>query len=282
MIQDSIKITYGKWEAQINPRLGANIISLKEDGKDILRPLEDEAALQINPYLYGAPILAPANRTYLGKFTFEGVEYTLPINEAKNNCNLHGSVLYQPFEVLSSDESSVKLMLTDKECGCYPFPFSLTVSYKLCEEGCVSEFEFKNEGDGNMPLTFALHTTFVEPESFTLPVNEKQERDNHCIPTGRYIPLSEQEEGYVVGSPSRGLRVDGYFHSAGKVAKVGDYTYTVSENFDHWVLFNGGGVRGFLCLEPQAGRSNGLNYADGHMVVAPKESAFFRTVISKD
>ena len=211
MIADTVTIRHDKWLALVCPRLGANVIKLTHEGKDVLRPLTDEDELKINPYLQGAPILMPANRTHKGKFTFEGKEYTLPLNEPQNDCNLHGSVLYQSFQTLSVTENEAVMRLTDTNGESYPFPFELTVRYTLSEQGLLSEYVVKNIGKGNMPLTFALHTTFVEPDEFTIPIDLCQEKDEHHIPSGRYIELDDQQKRYVTGSPSSGLIITGYF-----------------------------------------------------------------------
>lgn len=280
MIKDVIKIESGEWAAEICPRLGANVVNLKYNGSDVLAPLNDEAQLEKSLYLQGAPILMPANRTYKGRFTFEGKEYVLPINEPHNDCNLHGSVLKQAFDVVETAVDSVTLRLLDTEAKSYPFPFELTVVYSVSENGFLSEFTVKNVGEGNMPLTFCTHTNFVEPESFRVPLRLCQEKDAHHIPTGRYVPLDAQQQGYVSGSPSRSLYITGYFLSDGTRAEVGDYYYDVSDNYDHWIFYNGGGGRGFLCVEPQAGKVDGLNNG-GYILVKKGESVKFSTRISR-
>ncbi|MBQ8407557.1 MAG: aldose 1-epimerase [Clostridia bacterium] len=282
MIKDSITIKSGKWQAHICPRLGGNVIQLTYAGQDVLRPLDDEEQLKENPYLQGAPILMPANRTFEGRFSFEGREYSLPLNEPQNNCNLHGSVLYEAFDVVSTDEKNAVLRLVDKTCKSYPFPFSLTVTYSLSMGGLSADYEIENIGDGNMPLTFCLHTTFMEPEKFTVPIDMCQEKDSHHIPTGRYIELNTAEREIAECSPSRGKVISGYYRSCGNTAHVGDYIYSVSDNFDHWIFYNGAGKGGFLCVEPQAGAVNGLNTDDGHIVLSPGEKIRFETQISEN
>ena len=281
MIKDIITISSGDWTADICPRLGGNVIGLSYKGEEVLRRLTDEAELKINPYLWGAPILMPANRTYQGKFVFEGKEYTLPLNEPRFNCNLHGSVLFEAFETVEATESSVTVRLTDREARSYPFPFGMTVTYTVSEEGLRSTYTVENIGEGNMPMTFCTHTTFTEPESFSTPIDLNQERDKFQIPTGRYVELSEQEKGYVTGSPSVGLYISGYFRSCGNTARVGAYKYTVSDNFNHWVFFNGGGNLGYLCVEPQSGKVNGLNYDDGYNLLRKGEKITFVTDIGR-
>jgi aldose 1-epimerase len=282
MIKDIISIRSGEWQANICPRLGGNVIKLTWGGKDVLRPLDNEEQLKINPYLQGSPVLMPANRTYRGRFVFEGKEYFLPINEPQNDCNLHGSVLSQPFETVKVTDDRAILRFVDREGKIYPFPFALTITYSLTDKGFSASYEVENIGSGSMPLTFSLHTTFVEPNRFSVPIDACQEKDSHHIPTGKYIVLDPQESGYARSSHSEGLVISGYYRAYDTVARVGDYTYTVSENFDHWILFNGRGESGLLCVEPQSGRVNGLNMNDGHTVLSPCEKIKFTTEISRN
>ena len=123
-IKDSIAISAGKWEAGVCPRLGANVIYLRYEGRDVLRPLVEEEQINKNPYIQGAPILLPANRTYLGKFSFEGVDYELPITEPRTNSHLHGLVHREPFELVSADENTVVMKFTNNG-KVYPFAFEI-------------------------------------------------------------------------------------------------------------------------------------------------------------
>ena len=271
-MNDYISIKCGSWEAQVSPRLGANVISLSYNGRDILRPVTDENVL----YIQGAPILLPANRTYLGKFSFEGVEYTLPITEPRTNSHLHGTVHRQKFELVSKSESSVIAKYVNTGAT-YPFNFELLVTYKVMNDGFYSEYVITNTDSKNMPYTFCLHTTFIEPEIFTFPIKSRQEHDAIDIPTGRYVPLTEQEKLYVTGSPSRDIAVCGYYEAAGHTVTADDIAYEVSDNFDHWITYNALGKANYICLEPQAGKVNGLNIDDGHKILAPGESVTYTT-----
>lgn len=258
------------WRAEVAPALGGNIVSLSYNGEDIYVPLKSEKQLEINPYLQGAPILLPANRTAGAKFRFNGKEYKLPLNEPETGAHLHGLVHKQPFTVKYGVENEIKLGYENKG-DIYPFPFLLTVNYLIKNGVFRQEYTVTNTGNTDMPFTFALHTTFKEPDTFSVPIAMKQERDNSLIPTGRYVPLNAQESGYVIGSRSRGLEIVGYFSAAGHTAHIGNARFTVSDNFDHWILFNGRGESGFLCVEPQCGKVDGLNIKDGCKILNPNE-----------
>ena len=92
-----------------------------------------------------------------------------------------------------------------------------------------------------------------------------------------HLELDEQEKNYVTGSPSKGLEIVGYYEAGGHTSRIGDVLYTVSDNFDYWIMYNGRGTSGFLCIEPQAGKVNGLNIPDGYKVLAPCETVTYTT-----
>lgn len=267
-----------KWTAEVSAVHGGNVTRLEYCGKNVLIPLESEEQLKINPYLQGSPILFPANRTFKGEFEFEGDLYTLPLNEPHNNAHLHGLVHLQEFDILSVTDTSVTLGYSGTP-SVYPFPFYISVKYSLEDNAFTQSYVIKTEGNGNMPFTFSLHTTFTEPELFSVPINMCQEKDEHHIPTGRYVELSSQEKAYATGSVSKGLVISGYYKACGHTARVGEYLYSVSENFDHFILFNGKGEMGLLCVEPQCGAVNGLRNGDCK-VLSPNEEMTFACKIS--
>lgn len=267
------------WHAEVAPALGGNIVSLSYNERDIYVPLKSEKQLEINPYLQGAPILLPANRTAGAKFGFNGKEYNLPLNEPATGAHLHGLVHRQPFTVKYCGESEIKLIY-ENNGDVYPFPFLLEVDYIIKDGVFRQEYTVINTGKGEMPFTFALHTTFKEPNSFSVPIDLCQEKDGLHIPTGKYVPLDRGEQGYVTGSPSKGLIISGYYRACGHTAYLDDLSYTVSDNFDHWILFNGRGESGLLCVEPQCGKVDGLNIKDGCKILNPNEETEFWTEIN--
>lgn len=163
----------------------------------------------------------------------------------------------------------------------YPFSFIFTAEYELSDDGLHKKYTVFNTDNKNMPFTFALHTTFVEPSEFSVPIIAAQERNDRALPTGKLIPLNNLENSFVNGCNPNGKIISGYYKSCGNVAKIGDFKYTVSDNFDYWVLFNNGGTHGYLCVEPQSGSVNGLNMRDEHNVIAPNEKMVFSAKIVK-
>ena len=268
-----ISIRGNGWYAEVSPSLGANPILLQYEGKDVLMPRTEE---NTNPFLAGSPLLLPANRTAGGKFTFGGKEYSLPITDMLQCANLHGSLYQQEFRVLGQEKDSAVFSYENRG-EIFPFPFVIRVTYRAKKEGFFSEYVIENVGEGEMPVSFALHTTFREPELFSVPLDACQEKDARHIPTGRMIPLNEKEERYCVGSPSKGIEISGYYRAAGDTACIGEYLRYRVKGFDHWILYNGKGVSGLLCVEPQLGGVNVLNDPKNCPVIPAKTAIRLET-----
>ena len=68
-----IRLQAGDYIALINPERGANCISLRNSKyKAVILREPNKSGVLDNPYLYGMPILYPANRISGGSFRFEG------------------------------------------------------------------------------------------------------------------------------------------------------------------------------------------------------------------
>ena len=99
----------GAYEVGIQPSRGANCLYFKHipSGISALRTYDPDTVEELdNPFLYGTPLLFPPNRIKGGKFTYDGREYALPINEEATGCFLHGTLHETPFEVEQQAEYS--------------------------------------------------------------------------------------------------------------------------------------------------------------------------------
>lgn len=263
-----IRLKNGKWSAIVLPHFGMNVISLKHGRKEILRCPKDMEALEKSPRLHGIPILIPANRTADGTFTFEGKTHSLPITEPLRNNNVHGLMYNAPFTVLSQTESSLTARYENRGDR-YPYPFDMTVTVTLTEEGLEHSLTIK--ALEKMPYTFAYHSTFAEPKAYSVPIGRLYVRNERLLPTGELVRID-----------SLGETFDSFFESVGHTAKLDEFLFTVSDNFDSWVLFNSDGKSGFLCVEPQCGLVNGLNIPGGHKILEAGQEETFTLRITKE
>ena len=260
-----LRLKAGEWQAEVYPPCGMNLTALSFAGRPILRTPADEPTLRENLYVYGNPLLMPANRTKDGRFPFRGKVYELPINEPTRKNNLHGQMADAPFTVLLHTENTVCAVYRNRGER-YPFAFDMTIT-DVIEDGWCRTVELLALED--MPYTLAFHTTFLAPQRFSVPIGQRHVCNKNYIPTG------EQVEAEPLGKV-----ISGFYEATGHQVTVDDYIFTVSNNFDQWVLYNGGGEKGFLCIEPQCGCVNGLN-TEHHRILHTGERDFFTLRIKK-
>ena len=275
-----IQLKFQEWTAEIAAEYGMNTVRLVWNGEEIIRSPESEEPLRQSQRAYGMPLLLPPNRTADGSFVFGGKEYQLPVNDRMKQNHIHGFISQASFTITEQTENHVIGTYQNKG-ELYPFPFCIEVCYWLDEEGYHQKFQICNTGTENMPLTFGLHTNFVEKDFFAIPIARKHEVDERYIPTGKKLPLSEREVQYRQGTGMGQDSVNDFFTSCGHVARMGHMEYVVSENFDQWVLYNGGGDKGFISMEPQCGAVNCLNSREGLLCLEPGKTEVFDTLIRR-
>lgn len=260
MITQTYSLQNQEWSCTICPGFGSNIISLRHNGFPILREPETLSVLQQFPVLFGLPLLLPPNRTSGGKFVFEGQEYSLPINEPVYDNHIHGILHSAAFEVISHSETELRTRLINQG-EYFPFPFQLTIVDQLLPTGLLRSLDIVNTGISAMPLVLGFHTTFTQPNSFSVSIGDRWVVNDRYIPTGEKAALTAEQFTYREGCILTGQRVNGFYEATAPIARIGDYLFSV-DGFDQWILFNSDGKQHFLCVEPQLGPVNALNSGD--------------------
>lgn len=275
---ESVRLHRGPWEARVVPAYGMNMLSLLWHNQPVLRtPGTLEEYLQL-PEGYGIPPLLPANRTRDGKFSYRGKDYQLPINDTKYHTHKHGFLHTAAFEITDVGENHIT--------GCcvnhgqlYPFPFTIDITCRLQDDGCYQTFRITNTGMETMPFLFALHTAFTAPKTTEIPVREIWRADERCIPTGEKASLPDDLRPYAEGTTPTGEAVGYCCPSVGREARIGNYLYRVSQQFTQWIIWNGSGHDGFLCVEPQTAPSNALQREGQPLELPPNQTIQFETSI---
>lgn len=295
-----IKLVGGGYEATIDISKGANCIGLRntEYGAKILREPDPEKGDRYS-FLYGMPILFPANRISDGCFEFEGRRYVFPINEPNTNCHVHGALSQQPFKVESVSADSIRSSFCDNYLG-FPHKFRVEATYTLNENGLTHKVEIFNLSSNNMPIMLGFHTTFNVPflshsqkENVRLlcDVSDEIERDaSKYLPTGRILPsdgvtdaINNGEKLPLDGALSRHYKTG----DSGRIELIDmaenvKMVYETDKKFGFRLLFNGNASE-YICLEPMTNMVNSPNapfdreYA-GFDYIEPNSS---KTYISK-
>ncbi len=296
-----ITLTCGQMTARINASRGANCISLRHEGHkaNILR--EPDYEHFDNPYLYGMPLLFPVNRIEGGRFTFEGRQYTFPINEPNTCCHLHGIVHETPFEVVKQAENEGIFRLEVAEREGFPHRHTIALAYLLNENGLSVTASVTNHSEENMPCFLGYHTTFNVPFAegsdsknihVLADVTDLVERNmENYLPTGQILPDDEHTKQMQKGCfPALKLPMSRHYRSFGenriRLMDKEKGLQVVYENDPElgWRLFYNGNADAYICLEPQTCMVNcqRLDYDhsfSGFAFVAPGETKKYHSEI---
>ncbi|MBO0595456.1 hypothetical protein I2485_10615 [Nesterenkonia sp. E16_7] len=122
---NSVSITGGGYAAQIS-LLGGQLLNLTHQEDELIVPAaKTEGA-------FAGAVLAPwPNRTKGGRYTFNGVEHLLPVNEEATGAALHGLLIDLPLRVVSQKESEVQLAGWLESSEGYPFGLDIALTYRV-------------------------------------------------------------------------------------------------------------------------------------------------------
>ena len=125
------------------------------------------------PTRSGHPILFPfPNRLKHGRFTFEGKEYQLPLNETSGQHAIHGFTPKSAWRVVGSSAGADAAEVTGQfqisvdrpdVLACWPGDLVLTVTYRLTAAALEVRCRVQNPGPGNVPFGLGYHPYFCLP-----------------------------------------------------------------------------------------------------------------------
>ena len=207
---------------------------------------------------FGAIIGRYGNRIAKGKFTLDGVEYTLATNNNENH--LHGGnigfnrVVWKAKPIEGADSNAIELTYTsiDMEEG-YPGNLQVTVTYTLTDANEL-KIDYKATTDKATPCNLTNHSYFnlsagKQPTNalheLVILADQYTEVDGGLIPTGNLPEVAETPMDFT--TPHQiGERIDADFEQL-----------VLGGGYDHnWVLRNNNGSLALAATvyEPESGR----------------------------
>ena len=221
------------------------------DGKfaDVVLGFDDlKSYLGGHPF-YGATVGRYANRIANAKFTLDGKEYTLFVNNGKHS--LHGGkkgfdkVVWKAEEAKAEDGLAVRLQYTspDGEEG-YPGTLATTVTYTLTNDNAL-RIDYSATTDKATPVNLTNHSYFnlaghgageILDHEVTILADNYTPADETLIPTGKIAPVKGTPLDFTtphkIGARINEIKADpmGYDHnfvlnSGGKSLSLGARVY---------------------------------------------------------
>lgn len=223
--------------------MGGDIIKLTAPDKDgkfadvVLGYTTPDFYLEGNPYYFGALIGRYGNRIAKGKFSLDGKEYQLTVNDGPNS--LHGGKGFDKrvwaATPIEGDEPGLKLTYTakDGEEG-YPGNLNVTVTYTLTNANELA-IAYEAETDKATVVNLTQHTYFnlsgdfskgIESEELELKAGKFLPVDATLIPTG--------ELKAVAGTPFDFTKAK----TIGKDINAADDQLKKGQGYDHCWIFD--------------------------------------------
>jgi aldose 1-epimerase len=139
----------------------------------------------------GQQLLPWPNRLAGGRYTFEGQEEQLPINEPSHGNAIHGLARWAGWTAESRTPESVTMALRFHPQPGYPFTLDLAATYALSDEGLHVTMRATNAGAGPCPFGAGHHpyfragTPLIDDALLRIPARTIYRYDERLIPVER-------------------------------------------------------------------------------------------------
>ncbi len=198
----------------------------------------------------------------------------------------HGFARDMEFEVLSQDETSVKLKLVQDETTLkkYPFAFDLILGYAWENDSLVCSYEVNNPNNETLPFSIGAHPGFNTPgndlSEYELVFEQAETQSRHLLSNGLFNgqtePLLKQSNTLPLHTSlfDKDAIVFKQLESSWVQLKHRHSTYAVTMHFMGFINFGIWSKKGceqFVCLEPWFGHADGV---EGHTDIYKKANTF--------
>ena len=141
---------------------------------------------------HGAPLIPWPNRLAGGRYSFDGREHQLALNEPERGNAIHGLLRWRPWSAREQAEHSVVVQARLLPLAGYPFALEVEIRYELGEEGLTVATSARNIGEHACPYGAGQHP-YLSPGdglldacTLELPAATRLLTDErHQVPVGR-------------------------------------------------------------------------------------------------
>ena len=241
-------------------------------------------------------VLAPwPNRLHGGRYTWDGVEHEVALDEPAQGNALHGLVRFRAWRTAERSEDTVTMALRLHPSPPYPFCLDLTARYALTDEGLEVEHTATNVGPQAAPYALGTHPYItvggrIDEARLTVPASSWLPTDGSQVPTGT-SPVEGTAYDFRTARTIGPLQVDHAFSGLQRgpdgVARLlleGERTVEVwlDEGFGWLEVFTGDVVpeperrRRGLGVEPMTAPPNAFVTGEGVLRLEPGDTVTHR------
>jgi aldose 1-epimerase len=266
---------------------GATLRHLEYDGRPLLLGFPEDAQASAGR---GQLLVPWPNRIQDGRYTFEGRDLQLPVNEVARNNASHGLVRWAPWTLEEITDGSVTLLLRLMAQPGYPWTLDLHVVYDLSADGLHVTLTATNLSPVPAPYAYGAHPYLtlgdgtegdLDRWELTLPATTRILTDERLLPVGRE-DVTDTDYDFRVARPIKSRSFDDAFtdleqdeegrvtvtlsdpRSGRAVALWMDHTHTCVQVYSGDDLSRG--ARAALAVEPMTAAANAFRTGE-HLVV---------------
>lgn len=255
----TIQLTTARLRATIAPDEGGRLAQLIVDDVAVLVGHDD---LEVPPPATGwgsFPMVPWAGRIRHGRFTFDGVEYRLPINF--DDHAIHGVGFTATWLLVSADHRSAELRLSMPTDDSWPFGGTVVQRFEADDTGLTTTMTVWAD-DRAFPVSLGWHPWFRKPASVDFSPTAMYRRDDDHMAVDELVPVPD------------GPWDDCFLNTEPVTIRVADTTLRVTSGCDHWVVYD---ERAYAtCVEPQTGPPDAFNIAVHRLEPGESLSAWYR------
>lgn len=184
---DQLELKHGDQHAVV-VTVGGGVRTYTAGGRDVL---DGYAADAMCDGARGQTLVPWPNRIKDGTWTWDGAKQQLALTEPEQHNAIHGLVRWAPWHVLEHDENTVSLGCASYPQPGYPWPFDVTVTYTLADDGLTVRTAITNQGTSPAPVAAGAHpyitvgTPTIDTAELHLPADTWLPTGDQQIPTGK-------------------------------------------------------------------------------------------------
>jgi aldose 1-epimerase len=223
-----------RWQVDVAGADGGRVAQITADGVDLLVG-RGEGPEPSSPLAWGSyPMVPWAGRIRRGRFSFDGVEHSLPVNFGDHA--IHGVGFLAAWSVTRHDPDRVELELTLPTD--VRWPFGGVARQAIAVHGDTLRCELSVTATTQpMPASLGWHPWFRKPDRMLFRPQAMYRRDDDYIAVDELVdvPPPPWDDCFVNTHPIE--------------LTIGDATVRLSSDCDDWVVYDMPGHA--TCIEPQ-------------------------------
>jgi aldose 1-epimerase len=268
--------------------VGGGLREYTLDGRNLL---DGYGADEMSSSGRGQVLIPWPNRIKDGRYSFDGRDHQLPLDDIAEQDAIHGLVRWVPWTAADREEDRVVMEHVLHPQPGYPFTLALSVEYRLSEEGLRVRTTVTNVGpapcpygSGNHPY-LAVTESLVDSLTLRIPAHTLLRSDERGIPVER-LPVGGTDYDFrqprAIGVTVLDHAFTDFERGEDGRARVelrgesSELTLWVDETHPYVMVFTGDPLpdvsRGSLAVEPMTCPPNAFRSGDGLIRLEPGQS----------